>query len=193
MRNALIVVSGLPRSGTSLMMQMLIKGGVEAVTDSHRAADSNNPKGYYEHERVKALTEGDAAWLDEHRGRAVKIVSPLLHCIPADLEADVLFMRRPLEEVLLSQRAMLERLGKQDKLSDDVLRRSFEKHLLELDLFFNTRPLMRVQNMAFHRIIDTPLEAAQEAAGFLGREMDAHAMASVVDASLFRSKAAPSS
>ena len=104
------VVSGLPRSGTSLMMQMLEAGGMETVTDGQRAPDADNPKGYYELERVKRLKE-DHAWLAEAEGKALKVVSMLLYDLPADFRYRVLFMERDLDEILSSQRTMLARRG----------------------------------------------------------------------------------
>src|ERR1700730_12243612 len=107
----IIVVSGLPRSGTSLMMQMLENGGVAVVTDNIRTADTDNPRGYYEFEKVKKLKQ-DASWLPETRGKAFKMVSQLLYDLPASESYRILFMKRDFEEMLLSQEKMLERLGR---------------------------------------------------------------------------------
>src|SRR5947209_5003034 len=107
----IIVVSGLPRSGTSLMMQMLANGGVEVVTDGVRAADADNPRGYYEFEPVKAIRR-DASWLPATRGKAFKMVSQLLYHLPPGEAYRILFMERDLEETLLSQEKMLARLGR---------------------------------------------------------------------------------
>src|SRR5262249_30630691 len=102
----IIIVSGLPRSGTSLMMQMLDGGGVPVLTDNIRAADTDNPRGYYEFEPVKA-TKRDATWLPAARGKAVKMVSQLLYHLPPGETYRVLFLERDLEEVLASQEKML--------------------------------------------------------------------------------------
>jgi len=104
------VVSGLPRSGTSMMMQMLGAGGLAVLTDGKRGADADNPRGYYEYEAVKSLGQ-DASWLASAGGKAVKIVSALLIHLPDGFDYRVIFMRRPIAEVLASQRAMLDRLG----------------------------------------------------------------------------------
>src|SRR5947209_18564630 len=111
MNSEIVIVSGLPRSGTSLMMQMLEAGGLEVVTDGIRAADTDNPRGYYEFERVKKI-KTDAAWLPGARGKAVKMVSQLLYDLPAGEAYRILFMDRDLDEVLASQEKMLARLGR---------------------------------------------------------------------------------
>ena len=97
----IIVVSGLPRSGTSLMMQMLERGGVEVVTDNIRTADTDNPRGYYEFEQVKKI-KGDASWLPGTRGKALKMVSQLLYELPASERYRIIFMERDLDETILS-------------------------------------------------------------------------------------------
>ena len=111
MDSEIIIVSGLPRCGTSLMMQMLVQGGFEAVTDHIRTADTDNPRGYYELEKVKKIKE-DASWLPETRGKVVKMVSQLLFDLPASERYRVIFMQRDLDEMLASQEKMLERLNR---------------------------------------------------------------------------------
>ncbi len=119
---AIIVVSGLPRSGTSMTMKMLVEGGIAVLTDGIRAADESNPEGYYEFEKVKQLDKaGDLSWLNEARGKAVKIISYLLQRLPDTFDYRVIFMHRDLHEVIASQNRMLERLGeKKGDLPDDV-------------------------------------------------------------------------
>ena len=111
MENEIIIVSGLPRSGTSLMMQMLDNGGIEVVTDNVRTADTDNPRGYYEFEQVKKIKE-DVSWLPGTRGKAFKMVSQLLYELPASEKYRVIFMERDLDEMIRSQEKMLARLGK---------------------------------------------------------------------------------
>ena len=104
------VVSGLPRSGTSMMMKMLDQAGLELVTDRLRQADEDNPKGYFEYEPVKQLARSaDRTWLDDARGKGVKIISTLLRELPAHYNYKVVFMRRDLSEILASQAKMLAR------------------------------------------------------------------------------------
>src|SRR5262249_24135332 len=121
-----IIVSGLPRSGTSLMMQMLDNGGVPVVTDNIRTADTDNPRGYYEFERVKKIKQ-EAAWLPETRGKAVKMVPQLLYDLPPTERYRIIFMERDLDEVLTSQEKMLERLGR-PAAPRERMKRSFLMH-----------------------------------------------------------------
>lgn len=134
-----IVVSGLPRSGTSLMMRMLAAGGVPLLTDGQRTADEDNPYGYFEYEPVKAL-QRDATWLPQARGKAIKIISQLLPTLPPDVPYRVLFMRRELREVLASQRQMLVRRGKpSDADSDAELAALFAAHLQQVQQCWRSR------------------------------------------------------
>src|SRR5438552_11955285 len=121
MVDEIIIVSGLPRSGTSLMMQMLAIGGVEVVTDSIRTADTDNPRGYYEFERVKKIKQ-DASWLPETRGKAVKMVSQLLYDLPPSERYRIIFMERDLDEMLISQEKMLARLNRSAAPRDEIKR-----------------------------------------------------------------------
>ena len=125
-----IIVSGLPRSGTSMMMKMLEAGGIPALTDAIRAADGDNPKGYYEFERVKQMDKGDTAWMTSAQGKAVKVISALLQHLPADYEYRVIFVRRNLNEVLASQRKMLiNRDEDKNTVDDEEMERLFTMHL----------------------------------------------------------------
>ena len=114
----IVIVSGLPRSGTSMMMKMLEAGGIPLLTDSIRQADEDNPKGYYEFERAKKLPDGDTAWLKEARGKAVKIIAALLMELPQGYTYQVLFMHRNIQEVLASQSKMLARRGEEKTVDD---------------------------------------------------------------------------
>ncbi len=127
----IIIVSGLPRSGTSLMMQMLEAAGLSILSDNERRADDDNPRGYYELEKVKALNR-DNSWIDEAEGKVVKAISLLLYDLPADRQYKIVFMTRRMEEILASQSAMLQRRGEAEGPSDDRMRNYFEKHLADL-------------------------------------------------------------
>jgi hypothetical protein len=127
--DAVVVVSGLPRSGTSMMMSMLEAGGLPLLKDDVRTADTDNPKGYFEFERVKKLREGDVDWLPEAQGRAVKIISYLLLHLPATYDYRVIFMQRDLDEVMASQRKMLTHRGEDpNKLEEHKLKEVMRKH-----------------------------------------------------------------
>ena len=117
---SIIVVSGLPRSGTSMMMRMLEAGGIEIMTDDQRAADVDHPRGYFELERVKELDKGgDKSWLDGARGKAIKIISFLLRELPPDYHCKVIFMRRGIDEIIASQNKMLERRNERNETNDE--------------------------------------------------------------------------
>ena len=114
------VVSGLPRSGTSMMMKMIEAGGIAPLTDKIRRADDDNPKGYFEFERVKKMPDGDTAWVEDAQGKAVKVIAALLEYLPQEYTYKVLFMRRSMDEILASQKQMLIRSEKPtDEISDE--------------------------------------------------------------------------
>ncbi len=178
------VVSGLPRSGTSMMMQMLEAGGLAPLSDGERRADEDNPAGYYEFERVKNL-ERDNAWVAQARGRAVKVISALLRHLPVGFEYRVIFMNRRLEEVVASQHAMLLRRGRSADREDDArMLGLFERHLAQ------------VKRQAARRFdileIDYAVAVADAAAtaarvnAFLGGVLDESSMAAAVDPALYR-------
>src|SRR5208282_6368109 len=126
------IVSGLPRSGTSLMMQMLVAGGLTVLSDGERKADTDNPKGYLEWERVKQLPKNPDL-ITEAEGKVVKVISQLLLSLPDGPEYSVLFMQRPLPEVLKSQDEMLRRRGNADSIGDNsVMEEFFQRHLIEV-------------------------------------------------------------
>ncbi len=186
----LVVVSGLPRSGTSLLMQMLAAAGLSLVTDAHRAADESNPCGYLEDERVKRLPfDRDRSWLNEARGQAIKIVAPLLHCVPADLPLKIIFMQRPPAELLASQHAMLWREGK-SRPSGGVaaLARGFADLLAQVNLLLNQRPKWELLPLSFHDAVHRPEETARAVATFLHQTCDISAMARVADPALHRTR-----
>ncbi|MEW5725500.1 MAG: sulfotransferase family protein [Thermodesulfobacteriota bacterium] len=183
---AIIVVTGLPRSGTSMMMQMLEAGGAVLLSDGLRRPDAANPKGYYEYEPVKRLAE-DNSWLVQARGRAVKIVAPLLPHLAPNLEYRVIFMERDLEEVLRSQRAMLERLGRRPDASEEKLGEAFRKHLVLVRNFLvrSNLPTLFVQ---YRSVVRDPLSAAVRVNRFLGGIFDPEAMARAVSPELYRQR-----
>lgn len=182
------VVSGLPRSGTSLMMQMLAAGGMELLTDGQRSPDADNPKGYFELEKVKQLKE-DNSWLADAEGKAVKVVSPLLRDLPATREYRVIFMKRHMEEILASQRKMLDRRKAGDGRPDDArMRAHFVAHLARLEKWLATASHMDVFHCDYNELIRSPAAVAKQVIGFLGRHLDAKRMAAAVDAALYRNR-----
>jgi hypothetical protein len=181
------IVSGLPRSGTSLMMQMLTSGGMPALTDSARAADENNPRGYFELEAVKRL-RSDQSWLEQARGRAVKIIHLLLRELPIDgrFEYRVLFMLRPIEEVLASQRAMLARQGK--PATSVSLAAIYKSQLAQAQEWMGAHPCFSCLTLEHHGVVQEPAASAAAIAEFLQRDLDVKAMAAAVDLSLWRER-----
>ena len=185
-----VVVSGLPRSGTSMVMQMLRAGGLTCATDGIRAADEDNPRGYFEVERVKRLDkEGDKGWMREYQGEAIKVISFLLRHLPRDLRYRVLFIHRDLQEVLASQRRMLLRRGEDpDAVPEAEMARAFADHLREVEAFLEEAGNFDTLHLDHGRILADPAEAARTIDEFLGGGLDQGAMAAAVDASLHRNR-----
>ncbi|MCG8454797.1 MAG: sulfotransferase, partial [Holophagales bacterium] len=183
-----LVVSGLPRSGTSLMMQMLAAGGVEPYTDGDRVADASNPRGYFEHAAVAALGRS-AAFLGDVGGRAVKVVASLLAHLPESYRYRVLFMRRDLDEVLASQRAMLALQGRPAQPTLRVAR-GLERTLAQVERDFAARPGVALLALDYHHVLDAPETAARRIAAFLSRPLDVAAMSAAVDQGLYRQRLA---
>ena len=188
--DTVVVVSGLPRSGTSMMMQMLMAGGFEACSDDKREADDSNQRGYFEDERVKALGK-DNSWLDEAKGKAVKVVAPLLFRLPRGPQHNyrVVFMERDLGEVVQSQRAMLERLEREGtKMADQKLQKVYAEQLRRVKrlLAASHMPTLFVGHLD---CIQRPAEVAERVRTFLSGELEVAAAAAVVDPSLHRERA----
>jgi len=187
----LFVVSGLPRSGTSLMMQMLEAGGIPVYTDDKRHADSSNPRGYYEHEQVKKLASpGNRSWLAQACGSAIKIVVPLITFVPGDLPMRVIFMVRPAKEVLRSQRKMLEQSGKRGAdLEEQALASTFALQLKAVNAFIAKRPNVELMPVFYHEAVQEPATIAANVGEFLKHPFDSTAAASTVDERLWRQRA----
>jgi len=184
------VVSGLPRSGTSMMMSALKAGGLTVLTDEIRTADANNPKGYLEFERVKQLPEGDTEWLKEARGKVVKVISPLLAYFPDKYSYKIIFMERELNEILSSQARMLERTGKQNQRSssDEDVRISYQQHLEEVHAWLADQDWMDTLYVSYNRILRQPLEVFQKVGRFLNGRVSPKQMTQVVDENLYRER-----
>jgi sulfotransferase family protein len=185
----IVVVSGLPRSGTSMAMRMLAAGGMAILTDGARIADEDNPNGYFEDERVKGLRKApDNAWVGEARGKALKVVSPLLKHLPPTYRYQVLFVRRALKEVLASQAKMLARRNQPSKASDEEMERLFERDLEKVIQFLASSPQFEVLELGHEAVIAEPLREARRIRDFLGRPLDVEKMAAAVDSRLHRNR-----
>jgi hypothetical protein len=186
MSDEIVIVSGLPRSGTSLMCQMLDNGGIEVVSDSIRTPDTDNPRGYYELEKVKQIKQ-DASWLPETRGKAFKMVSQLLYDLPATERYRVIFMQRDLDEMLVSQEKMLERLGR-PAAPRELIRKNFIAHLERLHQMLDQQPHIVVLRVNYQSLVEQPTEMAERIKEFLDGRGDVARMASSVDPSLYRNR-----
>jgi hypothetical protein len=186
----IIIVSGLPRSGTSLMMQMLDHGGVEVVTDSIRTADTDNPKGYYEFEQVKKIKR-DATWLPATRGKAIKMVSQLLYDLPPTEIYRIVFMERDLEEMLRSQEKMLERLDRRPAPRAEM-KQAFAVHLERLHEWLPRQGNMQLLRVSYNDLMEKPREQSERVSDFLRSQADVGKMLRAVDQSLYRNRKAAS-
>jgi hypothetical protein len=193
-----IVVSGLPRSGTSMMMKMLEAGGLKVFVDNLRTPDADNPEGYYEYERVKQLDKGDTAWVKDARGQVVKVISALLEHLPPDNEYKVLFMRRSLDEVLASQQKMLLRRGEKSDaaageqiadISDEEMARLFHKHLTTVETWLQQQPNFSVLDVDYNEMLENPEPQIEAVNRFLGGALNEARMAGVVNPDLYRNRA----
>lgn len=188
MQKAVTIVSGLPRSGTSMMMQMIAAGGIPPLVDNIREADIDNPKGYYEFERVKQVKE-DQGWLAEAQGKVVKMVYRLLYDLPSSYSYRVVFMTRDLDEVIASQQAMLARHGKDGGGLDDArLAAIYRTQLREVLDWLNAQPNFSVLGVSYHSVLNDPEPVIRQLNTFLGDHLDIAAMARVPDQSLHRQR-----
>jgi hypothetical protein len=187
-KDIVTIVSGLPRSGTSMMMKMLEAGGMQILTDHIRTADEDNPKGYYEFEKVKQ-TAHDKAWLLEAKGKAVKMVSELLKQLPPEYDYKIIFMRRKLEEILASQKQMLLRMRKPtDAVSDARLAQLFSAHLQQLDAWLSTQPNFAFIYVGYSEVMANPRAQAEKINAFLNITLNVDEMVGVVDQTLYRQR-----
>jgi hypothetical protein len=183
------VVSGLPRSGTSLMMQMLAAGGFPLLTDNVRQPDEDNPRGYLEFEPVKR-TAADASWVEQAPGKAVKVVYALLRDLPVRYEYRVILMHRALPETIASQRAMLERSGRKGAdVAPEKLLAIFARELRDTEDWLARHPNFRTLHVSFVDCLEHPADVAREVSGFLApAPVDAGGMSLAVDRDLYRQR-----
>ncbi len=189
MEKFITIVSGLPRSGTSMMMKMLEAGGIEILSDNLRTADEDNPQGYYEFEAVKQLEE-DQEWLPDAQGKVIKIISQLLQPLPQDYKYKVIFMRRKMEEILASQKQMLIRRGEPtDAVGDETIAALFQKHLSQVEAWLAEQSNFEVLYVHYSEALIQPAEIVEQINEFLGGSLEVEQMKSVVDISLHRQRA----
>jgi hypothetical protein len=186
----IVVVSGLPRSGTSMMMKMLEAGGVSIMTDGERTADIDNPKGYFEYERIKNLEhETDKSYVREGRGKAVKVISFLIKDLPDDNDYRVIFMRRDLDEVMSSQNKMIDRLGTSDTAAaDEAMKEAYRNDIVRTRLLCKKRNNFEMVEIHYREAVAEPAISARKVNAFLKGRLDEAAMKAAVDASLYRNR-----
>jgi hypothetical protein len=188
-QDVLTIVSGLPRSGTSMMMRMVDAGGIAALTDNVRRADEDNPRGYFEYEPVKQ-TKQDPSWLDTAGGRVVKMVYRLLYDLPPSRRYRVIFMRRNLSEVVASQDVMLSRRGREGgDLSKEKLIGLFEQQLAEFDAWIRRQPNFEILYVNYNEALKNAAQTVKTVNEFLGGGLDTAAMSKVIEPSLYRQRA----
>jgi sulfotransferase family protein len=188
----IVIVSGLPRSGTSMAMKMLQGGGLPLLTDGARPSDASNPEGYFEFEPVKQLDkDGDLAWLRSARGKGVKVISWLLTWLPEHYDYRVIFMLRDLDEVMASQNAMLLGRGQPEAIDDPAsMRRTYERHLEQVQRFLEHRRCFTTLTVNYADVVVRPSAEATRLAEFLHRPLDVERMAAAVDPRLYRNRSA---
>lgn len=181
------IVSGLPRSGTSMMMQMIAAGGIEPVTDHIRKADEDNPKGYYEYEKVKDIKK-DTSWLPACRGKIVKMVSMLLLDLPQEQQYKIVFMKRRLNEILMSQRKMLDRMKKEETIDDIETTVNYGRHLIKVQDYLKKQNNVEVLYIWYHDVIENPQKQSAYINTFMGGILNVDEMVKTVDKKLYRNK-----
>ena len=185
---AVTIVAGLPRSGTSMMMQMLAAGGMPILADDVRQPDEDNPRGYYEFERVKELAV-DSSWLEEAKGKAVKMVYRLLYDLPHNYSYRVIFMKRELNEIIASREVMLERHGKaNDRLQQARMAEIYRRQREDVMSWLRDQPNFSVLYVDYGDVLRDPSRVVSKISGFLGGRLDAEAMLRVPDSALYRQR-----
>lgn len=184
-----IVVSGLPRSGTSMMMKMLDATGLPIMTDHERTADEDNPKGYFEYERVKNLgEETDKSWVRDARGKVLKVISHLLEALPDDNFYRVILMRRDFDEIIASQNKMLVRRAEENPIEDAAAKEAYIRHLVDVRFMVGKRPNFEMIEVHFTQALQAPETFVAEVSAFLGGNLDTDAMRAVIDPDLYRNR-----
>lgn len=172
-----------------MTMQMLEAGGLAVATDGIRKPGEDNPRGYYEYEKVKELDKGlDQSWLKEFRGKAIKIISFLLKDLPDTNNYKVVFMRRNIHEVLASQARMLVNRGKPNQTSDEKMLALYEEHLGRVESMMRSRPCFERLNLEYRDVVENPRRQARRVGEFLGGCVDVEKMATAVDEELYRNR-----
>jgi len=184
----IIIVSGLPRSGTSMMMKMLAEGGLQIVTDAIRNADDDNPNGYFELEIVKSLPEGNFTWLQNSGGKVIKVISSLLEYLPSEYSYKIIFMERELKEILTSQKKMLVNRNESSKLGDSEMELQFRNHLASVKAWLVRQVNIEILYVDFNSLISNPKPWCDRISDFIGVPVDINRMLYVPSEKLYRNR-----
>ncbi|HHJ34551.1 MAG TPA: tetratricopeptide repeat protein, partial [Gammaproteobacteria bacterium] len=182
------IVTGLPRSGTSMMMQMLQKGGLTLLSDEQRQADENNPRGYYEYADVMRL-HTDNSWIGEGIDRCLKVIAQLIQNLPDEYDYRIVFMQRDMDEVLASQSTMLGRLKSAQQSDDNNIRKAYNVQLNQLDRWISTKNNIEILYVDYSKAIENPRSTAEALNRFNNGKLDEQAMCIAVDPTLYRERA----
>ena len=192
-KEPIIIVSGLPRSGTSMMMKILAAGGISIVADEVRQADTDNPNGYFEVETVKQLPVGNSAWLVEAHGKALKVISSLLEYLPSHFSYKIIFMERDIQEILASQKKMLERRNETYQTTNVQIEEQFRKHLALIKPWLARQPNMEVLYISYNSLMVNPEPYCRRVIEFVSCEpLHLDDMLRVPDTELYRNRASGS-
>ena len=187
-KQPIIVVSGLPRSGTSMMMKMLAEGGVPVITDELRRPDPDNPNGYFEFETVRQMSKGDVDWLTRSGGKAVKVISALLEYLPSDYSYKTIFMEREVKEILVSQRKMLDHRNQQTRLDDTQMEAQIQAHLSAVKPWLVRQPNIEVLYINYNALLANPEPFCEQLAEFLDVPLNQARMLAVPNRQLYRNR-----
>lgn len=186
--DSIIVVSGLPRSGTSMMMQILNALNVQLYTDNHRPADKSNPRGYYEHQDVKKL-ENDSTWLKYVKGKAVKIISPLLIHLPKNFQYKIIFMLRDINEIIHSQNKMLNNSAKNEEPTNpQILKTIFDKNILQIKKWQKENPNAKILYLNYVDFLNKAEDEVKKIQPFLNLEITPVNLSHIISRDLYRSR-----
>ena len=186
----IIIVSGLPRSGTSMMMKMLNEGGLQIMTDEHRRADEDNPNGYFELEAVKQLPEGNFVWLQDATGKVTKVISSLLEYLPSTYSYKVIFMEREIKEILTSQQKMLANRNEISNVDEAEMEQKFQNHLAAVKAWLVRQSNVEALYVNFNALMADPKPLCNRISDFLSVSLDINRMLSVPNKQLYRNRAA---
>lgn len=186
-KKIITIVSGIPRSGTSMMMKMLRAGGMDLVNDGLRQADKNNLNGYFEYEKVKNLKE-DNSWISIAEGKAIKVLFNFLYFLPQTHKFKIIFMQRDMKEILASQNKMLSVLGKSNLVNDDRMSLLFDSEIEKIKKWIGKQNNIETLYVSYNQILENPIVSCEDVKRFVSRNLEIEKMTKTVDRALYRNK-----